>query len=606
MPISNKIRATSLDFDDIKASLIEFLQGQSEFTDFSFTGSAMNMLVELLAYNTHFNALYANMAVNEMFLDTATKRANVVSHAKNLGYVPSSSMGAVGVVDIVVSNPSGNPSSLLLPENSAFLTSIDGVSYNFYNQDAIIISPVDGVFKFSNVSIKEGTPLRNKFFVSDGARYIIPNSNVDMGTVKVKVQQSSSSSVFIPYLISTDFTQVDSTSNVFFVKEIENELYEVYFGDGIVGNAPENGNVVIIDYFVTNKAAANGAKRFSFSGDIGGGNVAITTISPATGGTEIESIESIKFNAPISYTAANRAVTVDDYKAILPKLYSNIESINVWGGEDNDPPIYGKVFIAIKPKSGEVLTTSTKEAIKSDLLRSKNVVSIIPEIVDPEYVYLLINSTVYYNNKETTKSTETLKSLVKQTINDYNDNFLQKFDGIFRHSKLSKLIDEADASILSNITTLNMRKKLVVTIGQMKTYTVNFSNPIWESGAPQNAILSSGFTIQGNSNTVYFNDDGQGIIKLFFIQSAGTKSYIKNVGTVDYASGLITITDLFVLSAANSTITVDVVPDSNDVVSVRKQLVLINPVDVTTNAIIDTIATGESSGGTDYIHTPSR
>lgn len=607
MPTTDKkINISTLDFEDIKSSLKEFLQGQEEFSDYNFEGSALSTLLDLLAANTHFNALLANLSVNEMFLDSASKRSSVVSHAKNLGYVPTSSRGARATVNVTVNSPSGDPDSLTLPAQSIFTTIVDGNSYNFYNEEALVTTPVDGEYIFEDVEIVEGTPLRNRFTVTSGARFIIPNTDVDLTTLIVKVQANSSTVEYTTYTLASTIIDINSDSTVYFLKEIEGELYEVYFGDGVLGKELETNNVVTIEYFVTHKTEANGARRFSFSGTVGGGSVVVTTVEDAAGGSNIESIDSIKFRAPLSYASQNRAVTADDYKILLPQLYSNIDSLNIWGGEDNDPPIYGKVFIAIKPRSGETLTNATKDIIKNDILKNKNIVSIIPEIVDPEYLYVIVNSTVYYDPKRTSKTEETLKAIVKETIVDYNTENLNDFGSIFRYSKLLRTIDDSDPAILGNITTVKIRKDVTVSLGSEQTYIIHFNNPIWNSNGSEDAVLTSGFKILGNNNTMFIADNGEGILRLFYFQTPGVRAYLQNIGTVDYDAGTVTISDITITTATDNILEVTVVPKSNDIVSVRDQLVSISEEDIVTGAVIDKSVSGEFSGGTNYIFTSSR
>jgi hypothetical protein len=322
----------------------------------------------------------------------------------------------------------------------------------------------------------------------------------------------------------------------------------------------------------------------------------------AQGGSEIESIDSIKYNAPRNYSAQNRAVTAEDYKVILPTIYPNIESVNVWGGEEQDPPQYGKVFISIKPKSGETLTTSTKEIIKKSILRSKNVVSISPEIVDADFLYVLIKTAVYYNPLQTEKNTDTLKTLITNVINKYDNDDLRKFGGMFRYSKLSRLIDATDASITSNITSVLMLKVITPEFNTKAKYNITFNNPIRTSGTADETIKSSSFFVTSTEQPVYIDDDGVGNLRLFYYTGTQTKVFLnKTLGTVNYTTGKLVINDLVILSAPNNEILIDCVPDSNDIVSVRNQIVAIRQNSTSVNVIVDTVASGQFSGGTNYI-----
>ena len=604
---NKKIVVSELDFDLIKANLKTFLKGQSEFSDYDFEGSALSVLLDLLAYNTHYNAVYTNLAVNEMFLDSARKRNSVVSLSKMLGYLPQSVTAATALVDISVSGVTGSPTSLTLPAYSAFFSRIDNVQYNFYSRDAITVVPVSGVYTFNDVLITEGKPLSFTYNVADGVLYKIPNTNVDIDTLTVRVQENPGSAAYTSYTFADNIAEVGPLTRAYFLKEIDDGLFEVYFGDGIVGYKPSNGNVVALNYFTTNKDAANGARVFTYSGASLNGSVTVNTVSIADGGAEAESIDSIKFNAPKNYSAQNRAVTADDYKVILPQVFANVESVNVWGGEDNSPPIYGKVFICIKPRSGETLTNATKDSIKNTVLKGKNVVSIIPEIVDPQYLYVKLDTTVYYNPLSTNNNEETIKTLVRQVISNYNTTDLKKFDGMFRFSKLSRLIDASEDSILSNISTLTLVRSITPSIGTGTSYVINIENPIYSAGVAEDSVVSEGFIVDGTAETVYLEDDGVGNIRLFYYASANTKKYVNtNQGTVDYANGIITINDINITYANNNRLTFTIKPQSNDIVSVRSQLVMIAEDQLAINAIADSVATGSSSGGTNYIFTPSR
>lgn len=605
---NKKISVAELDFDQIKTNLKTFLQGQSEFSDYNFEGSAMSVLLDVLAYNTHYNSLYTNLAVNEMFLDSARKRNSVVSLAKMLGYTPRSSRAPTALVNIAVANPTGSPTSLTLPALTSFSTIVDNTTYTFYNKDAIsIIQNSSGAFVFQSVVLIQGTPLTFTYTAATGTRFIIPNADVDISTLTVRVQEDPGSASYTSYNFADNITEVGSSTRAFFLKEIDDELYEIYFGDNIVGYKPANGNIIALNYFVTDKTAANDAQTFTYDGaGISGGVISVNTVSAAEGGQNIEDIDSIRFNAPKNYSAQNRAVTAEDYKVILPQLFANIDSISVWGGEDNNPPVYGKAFIAIKPLSGETLSAATKELIKTTILKGKNVVSIIPEVVDAQYLYIVLNVTVYYNPQETNKSEETIKSLVRDTIIDYNDTDLSRFDGMFRFSKLSRLIDATEESILSNITSIRLKRSFTPTLGSRTSYTINIDNPIYTEGILGQAIISNAFTIDGSSETFYLEDDGVGNIRLFYFVSAGTKRYINNnLGSVNYNLGIITINDINITTSTNNLITLTIKPKSNDVVSVRSQLVLIDEDEISINSLVDKVASGETSGGSNYNFTSS-
>lgn len=599
---NKRIRVTDLDFDQIKGNLKNFLQGQSEFSDYDFEGSGMAVLLDLLAYNTHYNAMYANLAMNEAYLDSAAKRNNVVSLAKMLGYVPNSATCATAQVTVTVLSPVGTPDTLTLPTNSQFVTQVNGTDYSFYNRSAYTIAPINGEYIFRDVVLTEGTPLRYQYVVSNGTRFIIPNAGADIATLTVRVQDSTNTTGYVYFTRAENMLSVKADDPVYFIKEIDNELYEVYFGDGITGRQVVSGNVVTLDYFVSNKDAANKAKAFTFQGSVGGGTVVVATTSMADGGSDIESISSIKLHAPKNYSAQNRAVTAEDYKVIIPQLYPNVESVSVWGGEENEPPQYGKVFISIKPKSGETLTTSTKEIIKNNILRNKNIVSITPEIIDPDYLYVTIGCSIYYNPLQTEKNPETLKALALQTIANYDSSDLRQFGGLFRFSKLSRLIDATDNSITSNIMNIRISKVFNPSFNQKKKYTIRFDNPIYSEGVAEEAIKSTPFYISGTTDPVYIDDDGVGNLRLFYYTGTSTKVFLnKTLGTVDYTKGIVVINDFIIESASNNEIIINAVPDSHDVVSVRNQIVAIKQDIIKMDVVVDTVASGSFTGGTNYI-----
>lgn len=609
---NKRIKVTELDFDTIKSNLKEYLKGQTEFSDYDFEGSALSTLIDVLAYNTHYNAMYAHLAVNEAFLDSAAKRNSVVSHAKSLGYVPYSAKAARAVVNIVVTNPSGTPDTLTLPTNSEFTTSIDGVTYTFYNRSAMTVNRdinSSTEYAFQNVEITEGTILRNRYEVSTGVQYIIPNQSVDLSTLVVTVQESSSTPGYTTYTLADNFTLLTSSDTVYFVKEIDDELYEVYFGDGITGKQLNAGNIVTLSYMVCNKDAPNKASSFTFNGSIGGGTVVVFG-EAAAGGSDIESIDSIKLNAPRSYSAQNRAVTAEDYKTLLPQLYPNIDSLNVWGGENNIPPAYGKVFISIKPKFGETLNYTAKEYIKNNLLSKKNVVAVQPILVDPEYVYISLLSDVYYNPLKTDKSDETIRSLILNTIIQYDKNELRQFGGLFRYSKLSRLIDLSDTSITSNITNIRIAKQLTPSFGTDMKYTISYGNPIYNEGAAEEAVRSTGFYVLGYESTlVYLDDNGAGKLRMFYLDESNNKLFVYSnieIGTVDYTSGTIILNNTFtIISAPNNKITIYCVPESNDILSTRNQLVIINQQEIKVNVLVDKVSSGQYFGSSNYTFSSS-
>ena len=531
MATNKNITTAELDFDAIKSNIKTFLKGQDAFKDYDFEGAGLSVLMDILAYNTHYNALYTNLAVNESFLDSASKRSSVVSRAKEIGYRPHSVTGAEATVNIVVSSTTSTPATLILPAYSTFTSTIDGVGYTFYTLESTEALLDGSTYTFTGIKIKEGNPLTFKYTVADGVQYIIPNINVDLSTLQVRVQDNIASSVFTTFTNNEDLLSLDENSEVYFIKEIEGELYELEFGNNTIGKALVTGNVVNLTYLVCNKGAANGARLFTYTGStLLGGTVAVTTTTPATGGADIETIESIRYNAPRAYSTQNRAVTVEDYKALVYKLYSEAQSVNVWGGENNIPPVYGKVFLSIKPVTTDVLTDTQKQYIISEILKQKNVVSITPEIVNPEYINLEVNTTAYYNSRLTAKSATELQTMVIATIKDYNTKNLESFSGVFRFSNLSSAIDATEDSIISNITTVKLHREIEVLYNTKSNYDVYLGNPIYNSGVPEQSITSTGFYIQGEADKIMYIEDlptlGSNIGQLrMYYYNTGIKTY---------------------------------------------------------------------------------
>jgi hypothetical protein len=614
MATNKNITVAELDFDAIKSNIKTFLKAQSTFADYDFEGAGLSVLLDILAYNTHYNALYTNLAVNESFLDSASKRSSVVSRAKEIGYVPHSATGATATVNIVVSGTTSSPATLTLPAYSSFSSTIDGANYTFYNTEAIVTSRVGSTYTFTGVNIKEGTPLTFKYTVADGVQYILPNSNVDLSTLKVRVQDNPSSSNFKTFVNQEDIINLDGITQVYFIKEIEGQLYELEFGNDTIGKALVSGNVVNLTYMTTNKTEGNGARLFTYTGStLLGGTVAVTTTTPAVGGTDIESIDSVRYNAPRSYASQNRAVTVEDYKSIIFRLYPEAQTVNAWGGEDNVPPSYGRIYLSIQPISTSILTDTQKEYIIREILKQKNVVSITPIIVDPEYINLEISTAVYYNPRLTIKTETELKDLVINTIKAYNTENLESFTGIFRHSNLSSQIDATEDSIISNITTIKLHREIEVEYNSNSTYTIYLGNPIYNSGVPEESITSTGFYIQGNENIMYLEDlptlgTNNGVLKMYYYVG-DIKTYFRTFGTIDYSNGIVTMPELEITGIDQTTSDIFeliIKPQSNDVVSIRNQLVTIPDSQISVSVILDKVSVGDPAGGANYQFTSSR
>ena len=616
--MATKLQISELDFDGIKANLKNFLSQQDEFRDYDFEGSGMSVLLDMLAYNTHYLGFNANMLANEMFLDSADLRASVVSKAKQIGYTPTSATAAKAVIDVTVTNATG--ATLTMTRGTRFSTTVDGTSYNFVNNADLSITPVDGVYKFSNVDIFEGTYLNFKYTANSSdtdQRFIIPNDNVDTTTLTVKVQESSSDSTTNTYSLASGITTLDSTSKVYFLQEVENGRFEVYFGDGVLGEAIADGNIVILDYITCNRDEPNGATSFTLSGTIDGfADVTITTQGVAAGGDAPETIKSIKYNAPRDYTAQDRAVTADDYKVLVKSLYANAQSVQVYGGEDAATPDYGKVYISIKAKSGSNLTEVTKVSLVQSL-KSFAVASVTPVIIDPETTFIILETTFKYNSGATTKDVSTIETNVVNAITTYNTDTLEDFTGMFRYSAVGQTIDSAESSILSNITKVKMYKNITPTLNSGLKYTLSFNNAFFNPHSGHNAsgggiVSSTGFKIFGDDTNEHFlDDDGAGNIRVYYL-SGTTRIYTSSTyGTIDYTTGEIILTSSNITSisnvdgAASTRIRITVSPDSNDIVPVRNQVLSIDTANSTVSGSIDEIESGSSQAGTSYTTTSS-
>jgi len=617
--MASKLEISELDFDQVKENLKTFLGQQDEFRDYDFEGSGMNILLDVLAYNTHYIGYNANMLANEMYLDSADQRANIVSLAKQVGYTPKSATASKATIDVLVNSASG--SSITMSRGTKFTTTVDGTNYSFVNNADVSISPVDGVYKFSSLDIYEGTYLNYKYTANTSdteQRFIIPNDDVDTTTLTVKIQESASDSTTNTYTLASGITGLDNTSKVYFLQEVENGRFEVYFGDSVLGKAIADGNIVILDYIVCNRDEPNGATTFTLSGNVGGfSNVTITTINNAANGSDPESIKSIKHNAPRDYSSQDRAVTAEDYKVLVKSLYANAQSVQVYGGEDAATPDYGKVYISIKAKSGSNLTEVTKTSLVQSL-KSYAVASVTPVIIDPETTYLTLTTTFKYDSSLTTKDVSTLQTNVLNAISSYNTNTLEDFTGMFRYTAVTKAIDDADTSILSNITTIKLYKYITPTLNSALKYTLSFNNAFYNPHSEHNKtaggiISSTGFKINNDSSASehFLDDDGAGNIRVYYL-SGTTRIYTSSsYGTINYTTGEIILTSAHITSISNvdgassTRIRVFAKPNSNDVVPVRNQVLSIDTTNSSITGSVDEIESGSSQAGTSYSTTSS-
>jgi len=541
-------------------------------------------------------------------------RSSVVSLAKQVGYTPTSCTSSTAVLDVLVNNASG--ASLTMSRGTKFTTTVDGQSYSFVNNADVSITPTDGVYQFNDLKVYEGSYLNYKYTVSTSdidQRFIIPNDSVDTTTLTVKVQESSSDSTTNTYTLATGISALDSTSKVYFLQEVEGGRFEVYFGDGVLGKAVADGNIVILDYINCNRDAPNGASSFSLSGTIGGfSSATVTTDSNATGGTGLESISSIKYNAPRDYSSQDRAVTAEDYKVLVKSLYANAQAVQVYGGEDAETPDYGKVYISIKAKSGSNLTVATKESIVTSL-KKYAVASVTPVIIDPETTYITVVVNFKYDSDKTTKDVTTLQTNVLSKVATYNTNTLEDFTGMFRYSKLVEAINDADTSILSNITTVKMYKYFTPTLNSGLKYTLNFNNALYNPHSEHNKsaggiISSTGFKINDDSsaNEHFLDDDGAGNLRAYYL-SGTTRVYTdSSFGTVNYTTGEVILTSAHLTSISNvdgatsTRVRVFAIPSSNDIVPVRNQVLSIDTSNSTISGEVDAIVSGSSQAGTSY------
>jgi len=616
---SSQVNITDLDFDNIGNNLKEYLKGQQTLKDYNFEGSNISLLIDLLAYSSHVSAFNANMVASELFLDTAQIRKNVVSRAKEIGYVPTSATASMASIDLQVNNPlvGGTiPTSLTLNRGHKFKTVFDGVSYPYILLESKTISPLNGVFKFEGLKLYQGT-MNSDIFAYNGQtqnqRFPLTEELVDTSSITVTVESTSGSTS--AWTQSTDISAVDKDSKVWYVQENDQGQFEVYFGDGVISAEPLDGDTITISYLVTNEIHTEGAKVFTMTDAIAGNSdVTIVTNTASSGGKDKESIESIRFAASKFYTSQNRLVTVDDYKSKLQTLYPGADSIAVWGGEDNNPPQYGKIFISIKPSQNVNKLTTSEKILLRDKLRQLNMLTVRPELVDANIIDIIIDSNFKYNPRATTKTASELETLVRAAIITHDSTYLSGFDSIFRHSVLANDIDSAESSILSNITTIKLRKTITPTLGQSKGYTVDFGsgNAFYNPHSGHNAhnggiIVTTGFKVSGYTDTYYFDDDGQGNLRRYSL-SGSTRVYADSqAGTVDYSNGKITVNGVNILETINTddTIYFTVIPNSYDAVAYRSNLLDINTSLIKVTGATDTIASGDTSAGVGYTSSSS-
>ena len=608
----------NLDFDQIKVSIKDYLRANTNFTDYDFEGSNLSIIIDALAYNTYTTAYNTNMAANECFLDSATLRENVVALARNIGYVPRSRRSARARISFTVSDLE-ETSTLTLNAGIVCNGSGTNTNYIFSLPENITVPVVNGVAEFENIEIYEGNFISQNFTVNTSLfnqRYILDNSFIDTSTIKVKVKPSSTSSSTVTFKQIDNIIGITSTSSSYLLQEIEDERYELIFGDNVIGKKLSNNNFIEVSYVTTDGKDGNGASEFSFVGNITNQDGAainpalislVTTEEKSRDGDEIESISSIKYYAPRIYSSQYRAVTSSDYESVLGFIYPNVESVTAYGGEELNPPRFGKVFISVKPRNGDFLSDQTKRDL-IQRLKSYAVAGIVPEFVDLKYLYVELQVNAYYNPNLNDDS-ENLKTSVSNALTQYSRSIdVNKFGGRFKYSKAVSLIDSVDSSITSNITLVRLRRNLIAEIGKFAQYEVCLGNHIHSQESAYN-VISTGFTIRGVSGIVYMADEvidrETGRMFFFTYEEGGTPVVVKkNAGTVKYLIGEVLIDTVNITSTAisNNAVEIQAIPHSNDVVGLKDLYVNFDMSNTTINMVPDLIASGENTSGSRFVH----
>ena len=612
---------TNLDFDQIKIQIKSYLRANSDFKDFDFEGSNFSALIDTLAYNTYITAFNSNMVVNESFLDSATIRENVVSLARNIGYVPRSRSAAKAQVSFPF-NTTSTAATATLSAGLVCVGTVENTNYLFSIPNDVVTTIVNGVATFNNIDVYQGTFLRKQFVV-DGSldqRFLLDNSFIDSSTIVVKVKGLSDTGLGREYSKADNILNIDSTSEIYLLQEAKDERYELLFGDGYFGKKLENGAVITVTYIITDGKEGNGPTNFSYSGrvvdDLGNAivpssNISVTTNSAASNGGDIESIDSIKYFAPRIYASQYRAVTARDYEAIIQSIYPNTESVAVVGGEELDPPEFGQVLISIKPKNGDFVSDFDKQNIQSKL-KNYSLSGINQKIIDLKVLYVEIDSAVYYNSSQVSNVNE-VKSKVMSVLSTFSTSNINKFGGRFKYSKLGQIIDGSDSSITSNITRVVIRRNMKCLLNQSAQYEICYGNAFKKNAGGFN-IKSTGFTLANQTGTLYFTDvpDATGNMGVLSVVKESSESdeytvVAKSAGTVDYTKGEIIVNTLNVTStvAANDVIEIQAFPDSNDVIGLKDLYLSFSVSDSTINMVKDTISSGEQISGVGYKTTSS-
>ena len=612
---------TNLDFDQIKTSIKDYIRANSDFTDFDFEGSNFSVLIDTLAYNTYITAFNSNMVVNESFLDSATLRENVVSLARNIGYVPRSRSAAKAEISFSI-NTTSNTSTLTLAAGLVCVGATENTTVMFSIPSSITTTVNNGVASFNNIEVYQGTYLSKQFLV-DGSldqRFVLDNSFIDSSTIVVRVQGPNETTLGREYSRSNNILNIDSTSEIYLLQEVQDEKYELLFGDGYFGKKLENGTVITATYIITDGKAGNGSSVFSYSGRVldsdnnpvvPTNNITITTNQSAANGGDIESVDSIKYFAPRIYASQYRAVTARDYEAIIQSIYPNTESVAVVGGEELDPPEFGQVLISIKPKNGDFVSDFDKQNIQSKL-KNYALSGINQKIIDLKVLYVEIDSAIYYNSSQVS-NVNGVKSKVVDVLNTFSTSNINKFGGRFKYSKLGQIIDGSDSSITSNITRVIIRRNMKCLLNQSAQYELCYGNTFKKNAGGFN-IKSTGFTLADQTGTLYFTDvpnetGDMGVLSVVRESSESNEFtvVVKSAGTIDYKKGEIIVNTLTITStvAANDIIEIQAFPDSNDVIGLKDLYLSFSVADSTINMVKDTITSGEQISGVGYKVTSS-
>ena len=581
-------QVNNLDFNDIKVALKDYMRAQTDFTDYDFEASALSNMIDVLAYNTYYTAFNANMVVNELYLDSASLRDNVVSLAKQLGYTPKSITSPKATIDLDITFTGTPPQKVTLKEGSGFVSNYDGSLYRFVLLEDNKVDVANSVASFTSLPIYEGSFIQTNTTVDtsiENQRFYIKNVGIDTNTIRVRIYQAANSSVYEDYEIANNILDIGSTDKVYFINETVDEHYELFFGDGVLGSKLVDGNVIEISYVATNGPVVNVAKTFTFNGVMYDENDAvvnvafnpvITTLSNASGWAEIESIEKIKYNAPKYYGSQNRAVTNNDYSAIVRNLYPSISDIIVFGGEDQEPPAYGKVFLSVKPTEAAALSSFTKNELKEQL-KKYTVASIRPEFVDPSILFLELTSNIYYDETKSKLLPVEMAAKVSTGISEYlKTSGTEKFNGKFRYSKFIGVIDNADRAINSNDTDVTMRKDFISQINQSAYYEICYKNPFYvDCNNP--VVTSTGMTVFEYPTYTSYLEDRDGKLVLYRLDSITGEKILLNdsVGTIDYTKGEITMSNFTILkgSFSDNRIELRVKPANKDI-EVKREMYL--------------------------------